>query len=121
MEHYRYWMLTGTFLRHPVVALCREDPQALVLQDQPLHTLQQFTDDVDAGLGQLKALDGSGAGQPTCPVLEPTRASSPTRCCVLGAGPTVLPRQGTGYYPKHLDLRGAGVVFLHSSHRSHSW
>lgn len=121
LEHYQYWMPTGSFLRYPVVALCHGDPAAFLLQDQPLLTLQQFTGDADAGLGQLKALDGSRAGQPTCPLPDPTRASSPTHCCVLGAGPTALPRQGTGYYPKHYDLRGAGVVLLHPSHRSHSW
>ena len=40
-----------------VIALCHEDPAALELQDWTLHTLQQFIDGVDVGVGQLKALD----------------------------------------------------------------
>jgi hypothetical protein len=32
-------------------------PVTLDLQDWPLHTLQQFIDGVDVGVGQLKALD----------------------------------------------------------------
>ena len=45
-----------TLLRYPVV-LCHEDSEALDLQDWPLHTLQQFIDGIDVGVGQLKALD----------------------------------------------------------------
>lgn len=41
-----------------VVALCHEDAVALVLQDLPLHMLQQMTWML-ARVGQLKALDGS--------------------------------------------------------------
>jgi hypothetical protein len=55
LVHYKYWTLTGTLLRYPVVALCHGDPAALVLQDPPLHRLWQFTDDMDAGVGHLKA------------------------------------------------------------------
>jgi hypothetical protein len=47
------WGLLG----YPVVVRCHEDPAALNLWDWPLHTLQQFTNRVDVGLGQLKALD----------------------------------------------------------------
>lgn len=41
----------------PVHALSCGDLRALVLRDQALHALQQFTDGVDVGVGQLKALD----------------------------------------------------------------
>ena len=44
-------------LRYPIIALCNGDPLALDLQEWLLHKLQQFTDGVDAGVGQLKALD----------------------------------------------------------------
>ena len=44
-------------LRYPVVVLCHGDLEALALEDQPLHTLQQLIDDGDVGMGQLKALD----------------------------------------------------------------
>ena len=54
--HYQYWILTGTSLRYPVVALCHGDPAALDLQERPLHMLQQFIDGTDVGVGQLKAL-----------------------------------------------------------------
>ena len=37
--------------------LCHGDPAAFYLQDRALHRLQQFTDEVDAGVGQLQALD----------------------------------------------------------------
>lgn len=40
---------------YPVVALCHEILVALDLQDLSLHVLQQFTDGVDTGVGQLKA------------------------------------------------------------------
>lgn len=40
---YQYWLLTGTPLRHPVVALCCGDPAALDVQDP------QFADGVDTG------------------------------------------------------------------------
>lgn len=43
-------------LRYPIIALCNGDPLALDLQEWLLHKLQQFTDGVDAGVGQLKAL-----------------------------------------------------------------
>jgi hypothetical protein len=33
------------------------DPAAFILQDWPLHVLQQFINEVDVGVGQLKALD----------------------------------------------------------------
>ena len=42
-------------LGYPVVAPCYGDSAALALQ--PPHVLQQFTDEVDIGVGQLKALD----------------------------------------------------------------
>lgn len=38
------------------VVLCHGDPSALVLQDQLLHSLWQFIDRVDIGIGELKAL-----------------------------------------------------------------
>ena len=34
-----------------------EIPAALDHQDRPFHVLQQFMDDVDFGVGQLKTLD----------------------------------------------------------------
>lgn len=91
-------------------------PAALLLQDLPLHMLQQMTRML-ARVGQLKALDGIWVGQLTCsPVPEPARASSPTHCCALGAGSTVLPRQGASYSPKCYNLQGAEPVLLHPSH-----
>lgn len=49
--------LIGTSIRHPVVVLCHGDATGLILQDWPLHMLQQFLDGVDGGVVQLKALD----------------------------------------------------------------
>jgi hypothetical protein len=40
-----------------LVALHHGDPTVFNLQDQPFGSPQQFTDDVDFGLGQVKALD----------------------------------------------------------------
>ena len=54
--HYDCWALIGTPLGYPVVALCRGGPAALGLQDLSLHVLQQITDGVDVGVGQLIAL-----------------------------------------------------------------
>lgn len=51
LVHYKYWTLTGTLLRYPVVALCHGDPAALDLQDPPLHLPQQLIDGVDVGVG----------------------------------------------------------------------
>jgi hypothetical protein len=45
-----------TFLGNPVVALCHADLAALVLEDWPLHVIQQFIERIDVGAGQLKAL-----------------------------------------------------------------
>ena len=59
---YQYSVLTGTPLRYPVVALCHGDPAALDELDQSCHVLQQFIDEVDAEVGQLKALDLSLGG-----------------------------------------------------------
>lgn len=36
---------------YSVVALCCGDPAALEQQDWPFHVPQQFTDDVDIGVG----------------------------------------------------------------------
>ena len=55
--HHQYRILTRTPLGYPVVALCHGDLVALDLQDQLLHTLQQFIDGIDVGVGQLKSLD----------------------------------------------------------------
>jgi len=55
--HPPYWILTGTPLRYPAVALCHRDFAALDLQGRPFQMLQQFIDEVDVGVGQLKALD----------------------------------------------------------------
>ena len=54
---YQYWIFTGTPLGYPAVALCHGDPAAFVLQDQPLHVLEQFIHGVDVGVGQPKPLD----------------------------------------------------------------
>jgi hypothetical protein len=51
--HHQYWILTGTSPSYPVVSLCHGHPGVL---DWPFHVLQEFTDDVDFGVGQLKAL-----------------------------------------------------------------
>jgi hypothetical protein len=60
----------------PVAALCPGDPVGLDLLGQPLHVLQQLTDGVDVGAGQLKGLElglgGGRAGQATsCPTPIP--------------------------------------------------
>lgn len=63
---------------------------SLVLQDWPLHTLQQFIDEVNAGVDQLKVLDlclGGGC------VVHP--ASSPCTCITRASSPS-LPRRGVG-------------------------
>lgn len=39
-----------------------------------------------------------------------------THCGALGAGSTVLPRQGSSYSPKRYNLQGAGLLLLHPSH-----
>ena len=54
-----YWIFTGHPLGYPVVTLCHRDPVVLDLQDWPFHV---FIDGVDAGVGQLKALDLSRGG-----------------------------------------------------------
>ena len=43
--------------RYPFVALCHEEPLALDQQDWPFYTSHPFSDDVDFGVGHLKALD----------------------------------------------------------------
>ena len=50
-------MLTRTPPSYPVVALCHGDPAALEQQDWPLLDSQPFTNDIDVGVGQLRALD----------------------------------------------------------------
>ena len=57
MVHHQQWIFAGTPPSYPVVALCLGDPPTLDQQDWPFHAFQQFTDDVDLGMGQLKALD----------------------------------------------------------------
>ena len=47
---------SGTPPGYPVVALCHGDLAGFDQQDQPFHTPQQFTDDIDVGMSQLKAL-----------------------------------------------------------------
>jgi hypothetical protein len=49
-----HWCFT---LGYPVVALYHDDHAALGQQDWPFQILQQFIDGVDAGVGQLIALD----------------------------------------------------------------
>ena len=44
-------------LRYPIVALCHGGPTVLYLHNWSLHTLQQFIDDVDIEVSQLKTLD----------------------------------------------------------------
>ena len=70
--HYDCWTLIGTPLGYPVVALCHGGPAALGLQDLSLHMLQQITDGLDVGVGQLIALilglGGFWVSQPaSCP------------------------------------------------------
>ena len=54
---HQYQVLTGTPLGYPVVALCHGYPEALDLQDWPFLTLQEFIDEIDFGVSQLKTLD----------------------------------------------------------------
>ena len=56
-QYCQYWIVTGTPLRYPVVALCHGDPVALDLQGWLLRMLQQFIDGVDVGVGQQEVLD----------------------------------------------------------------
>jgi hypothetical protein len=49
-------------LAHARVALCHGDPETLDQQDWPFCMLQQFTDNVVFGVGQLRALDPGLAG-----------------------------------------------------------
>lgn len=62
-------MPTGTPFRYPFDTLYHGGSEAFDLQDQPLHTLQQFTDEKDFEVGQLRAmylgLAGSSVGQST--------------------------------------------------------
>lgn len=54
----QYWILTGTPLGYPAIALSHGDPQALNLQDQPLYILQQqFIGGEEVWVGESKALD----------------------------------------------------------------
>lgn len=46
--YYQYSILSRTPLGYPAVALCHGDPEASVMQDQPL--LQQFIDGVNVGI-----------------------------------------------------------------------
>lgn len=52
---HQYWILSGTPSGYPVVVLSHGDPAALNQQDSPFHVPQQFTDNVDFGVGQLKS------------------------------------------------------------------
>lgn len=49
-------MLGPPPLEYPVVALCHRDSEALGMQDEPLHMLQQIIDRVYGGVGQLITL-----------------------------------------------------------------
>lgn len=51
------YTLTETPLRQPAVALTHGNSAALILQDQPLHALQQLTGGTDVRVAQLKSLD----------------------------------------------------------------
>lgn len=44
-------------LQEHVVTLCHEDPAVLDPQDRPFNVPQQFTEDVDLGVGRLKDQD----------------------------------------------------------------
>jgi len=52
---HQYWILGGTPSCYPVVVLSHGDPAVLNQQDSPFHVPQQFTDNVDFGVGQLKS------------------------------------------------------------------
>ena len=54
--YYQYWILPRTLLCCCPVSY-NFDPAALDLQGWSLQRLQQFTDWVDVGVGQLKTLD----------------------------------------------------------------
>ena len=54
LQNHLYWILMEPPLCYPV---CHGDPAALALWDRPFHKLQHFTDEVDVGVYQLKALD----------------------------------------------------------------
>ena len=49
---YRFWIYTGTPSDNPLFLF----PHVMEIL-KPLHVLQQFIDEVDVGVGQLKALD----------------------------------------------------------------
>lgn len=48
---------TWGLLSDVTVFLCHRDPASLDKQDNPLHVLQQFVDEVDVEVCQSKALD----------------------------------------------------------------
>lgn len=78
---YQYCILTGTSFWYHVV-LCHRDPVTLNLQDHLFHVLQQFINEIDVPVGQLKGLGVSWVGQSTSfpvPAL-PGRALSRAVC-----------------------------------------
>ena len=61
-----YWAFTGAALGDPIVALCPRDPAALNLQVGPLHTPQQFINEMDVVYLTVLVLSlgGPWVGQP---------------------------------------------------------
>jgi hypothetical protein len=92
-----------------LVALCHGDPAALMNRTSPF-LVQQFTDEVDAGVGQLKALDlglgGSWVSQPT---------SSPT------SAPPGQPLQHAPASSRNAtDAQEQDLAYPHPCHQSRS-
>lgn len=50
LAHHPSWTIAKTHLSYSAVVTSPVDPEALVLQDRPLHALQQLEDGVDAGV-----------------------------------------------------------------------
>lgn len=69
--HYPYWTLTETPLGYPAAALRHGGPAALVLQNQPVYTLQQLTDRVNVWWPMLNQCLISGLSQFSSPQLMP--------------------------------------------------
>lgn len=62
------------------------DPEALVLQDQPLHKLQQLIGGVDVVVGQIRAQDLGLPGQPTSSPLPSPMGPALLKCPGEGQG-----------------------------------
>ena len=94
----QYWILTGTPLGRPVVALYHGDPATLDLQDQPRHSLQHIINGVGVGVGQLRALDLGldVAGLVSLPALLHPHHQGQLSSTALASSPSAAACKGQG-------------------------